>query len=255
MSLFAHRINPSFTVVLFQNATGRTEVGFFVEWDQSGSLETRTEQRMIHWPYTGPHSVPMNICRELTERNRNTERALTCHAWGDVMPHPCTTCEEDQGRCVTLRNKFNNACSNCILKGRDVSCEWRTRYELDSDEEYDYLPPTRAGARGTGAPAAIPATRAKRAGRGDYPQRKRRRAGKTSGSNAELRFPLTVKFVYLGSFNRRLLSCPNIYCAEGTTLKCTNFLLYLSTEIANHVGIHAQTIHHWHQTHSFEAVV
>ena len=186
MSFFAHRINASFTVALFQNATGRTEVGFFVEGDQSGSLDTRTEQTMIHWPYTGPHSVPMNICRELTEGNRNTERALTCHAWGDVMPHPCTTCEEDQGRCVTLRNKFNNACSNCILKGRGVSCEWRTRYDLDSDEEYDYLPPTRAGARGTGAPAAIPATRARRAGRGDYPQRKRQRFSKTSRSNAEL---------------------------------------------------------------------
>ena len=184
MSFFAHHINPSFTVVLFQHATGDPEMGFFVKGGQSGSLETRTQQRMVHWPYTGPYSAPMDICRELIEGNRNTERALTCHAWGDAMPRPCTTCEEDQGRCVTLRNKFNNACSNCILKGREASCEWRTRYDHDSDEEYDYLPPARAMRGGAGASATRPATRTRTAGRDDRTVRKRRRTGRTSGSHA-----------------------------------------------------------------------
>lgn len=186
MSLFAHRINPSFTVILFQDATGAPEIGFFVKGDPSRSLETRTQQRMIHWPYTGPYSAPMDICRELTEGNRSTEKALICHAWGDAMPHPCTTCEEDGGRCVTLRNKFHNACSNCILKGREASCEWRTQYDLDSDEEHDYSPARTVarGVRGAMASATRPATRA-RGGGCDRPVRKRRRIGGTSGSNTE----------------------------------------------------------------------
>lgn len=185
MSFFAHRINPSFTLVLFQYTTGDPEMGFFVKRDQSGSLETRTQQRMVHWPYTGPYSTPMEICRQLIEGNGNTANALTCHAWGDEMPRSCTTCEEDQGRCVTLRNKFNNTCSNCILKGRETSCEWRTQYDHDSDEEYDYLPPARAVRGGAEASATRPATRTRTAGRGDLPVRKRRRTGGASGSNAE----------------------------------------------------------------------
>jgi hypothetical protein len=88
MSFFAHRINPSFTVVLFQYTTGDPEMGFFVKRDQSGSLETGTQQRMVHWPYTGPYSAPMDICRELTEGNRNTQKGpyLPCLGRRDASP-------------------------------------------------------------------------------------------------------------------------------------------------------------------------
>lgn len=59
------------------------------------------------------------------------------------------------------------------------------QYDFDSDEEYDYLPPARAVARGVMASATRPATRARRAGRGDRPVRKRRRTRGTSGNNAQ----------------------------------------------------------------------
>jgi hypothetical protein len=179
MSFFAHCINPSFTVVLFQYATGDPEMGFFVSGDQSGSLETGTQHRMAHRPYTGPHSMPMEIYRQLIEGNRSTANALTCHAWGDEMPHSVQHARRIRAVASHYGTMFNNTFSNCILNGRGTSCEWRTQYDLNSDEEYDYQPPVRAVRGDPGASAT------RTAGRGDRPVRKRRRTGGTSRSNAE----------------------------------------------------------------------
>lgn len=64
-----------------------------------------------------------DICLRLHHKDVAAATAVICHGWGQEMRLQCVTCRgRPFGKCVTLRNPFNNACSTCILKGRERLC-------------------------------------------------------------------------------------------------------------------------------------
>lgn len=98
--------------------------------------------------------------------------AVLCHALGEDMTSRCGDCEEGPfDGCVVQRNLSHNVCSSCIFAVRGQSCEWRTRHDLDSDEEKGYVPHYARGACRTSA------RHENRTGRSS-----KRRAGKGGGS-------------------------------------------------------------------------
>jgi uncharacterized protein DUF3716 len=108
----------------------------------------------------------------LHEQDKSAVGAVTCHSAGDEMLSPCEDCQGGPfGSCVVYRNKWNNACSNCIFLGRERYCEWRMRCRLDSDDERDYVPPK---TRRTGQARRAEPKRAKRRNNGFLPSKRQK---------------------------------------------------------------------------------
>ncbi|RWA03586.1 hypothetical protein EKO27_g11519 [Xylaria grammica] len=95
------------------------------------------------------------VCLRLHDEEEAAVTAVVCHAWGEEMRFACKACKSGPfGQCITLPDRFHNACSNCILMGHERSCEWWTSDDLDTDK--DYCPPKRKrqGGRTEGHTAA-----------------------------------------------------------------------------------------------------
>jgi len=96
----------------------------------------------------GPRSRMGVVCDRLLQGDEAARAAVACHAFGDEKDSRCGDCRVGPfGGCVVYRNKSNNVCSNCIYTGRERLYEWRTKSNLDSDEEHDYIPPKRRARR------------------------------------------------------------------------------------------------------------
>jgi hypothetical protein len=114
-----------------------------------GDQRGQAQKREIRGPHVG------TICLRLRDADEAAATAVVCHAWGEEMDSRCTACKDGPfDQCVALPDRFHNACSNCILMGRERSCDWWTRYDRDSDK--DYGPPKKRRANRTGSEGRRP---------------------------------------------------------------------------------------------------
>jgi len=77
------------------------------------------------------------LCLRLCDEDEAAATAVICQARDEEMGPWYRGCGDGPfGRCVVLPDRLHNACSNCIAVGRQRSCEWWTRDDRSSDEDY-----------------------------------------------------------------------------------------------------------------------